>query len=310
MSFRAPRTLLAACTLVLALVHVAGAQEYSIIESLFLPPEYYVGDPVELRLTLRSRYADSITLPRELPQPSWGTIQDIRMLQKGSDREIRVRFVPFEPGTKTLPPLNLGPLVIADVNVFVSSILTGEDQELRPLRGQLLLPGTQVFLVLLIGGIVLLPVAWFFLFRSLRGSFQRVLRLYQDGKPYRKMQRNIRVMRSAADTVQGRDFYISLLREVREYLSMRFHISAFSLTTKELEEVFAQTLTEAEDRKGLSKLFLHGDMVKFANLPSTITTRMSHLDQVERIVGNIESRERRKRRELEEKKRRENHVEL
>src|SRR5690606_39522139 len=78
---------ISASALMLGIVHGVGAQEYSIIESLFLPPEYYVGDPVELRLTLRSRYADSITLPKELPQPSWGAIQNHKSPAKGGQRQ-------------------------------------------------------------------------------------------------------------------------------------------------------------------------------------------------------------------------------
>lgn len=288
---------------VLLFSQAAVAQEYSIIETLFLPPLYYVGDQVELRVTLRSRFVSSITIPRELPQPSWGQIQDLRILDRGADRELRIRFVAFEPGTKTLPPLNLGPLVVADINVFVTSILNSGDQELRPLRSQILLPGTQAFIVLIIGGIVLVPLAWFFLFRTLRGSVQRIRRFYQEGKPYRRMQRNIRVMRSAADTVQGREFYIALLREIRAYLSERFQISAYSLTSGELATVFQHRLPEPEDREKLSKLFLHGDMVKFANLPSTITTRMSHLDLVERILAKIETVERSRRQEQEARSR-------
>ena len=268
------------------------AQEFTIMDSIFLPPRYYVGDPVEMRIVVRSRFADAMTIPPEIPQPSWGRIQDIRILERGLDREVRIRFTAFETGTKTLPPLNLGPLVFEDLSIFVTSLLPSTDIDVRGLRGQVLIPGTQVFIIAAIGLIILLPLLWYLVFRALLRGIKKLYQVYKDGKPFRRMQRQLKTLRNSADSIQGRDFYIALLQEIREYLSRRFAISAFSLTTQELGSVFQKYVPEEADRKTLNELFRHGDLVKFAHQPSTMTSRMAHLEQMERILTEVETQQR------------------
>jgi hypothetical protein len=279
------------------------AQEYTITESFFLPPVYFVGDQVEMRLVVRSRFADQMTIPSELPQPSWGRLEDIRIIERGLDRELRIRFVPFEPGTKTLPTLNLGPLVVDGLTVFVTSILTNRSERdvLEPIQGQMLLPGTQGLIILVLASLFLLPLGVAGFIKISKAVLSRVILYYREGRPFRRLSKVLRTLKSSADVLSGRDFYITLLSEIREYFSLRFSISAQSLTTRELQDVFIRFVSQQEDQKTLHKLFVHGDQVKFANLPSTITGRMNHLEQVDTIIQAIEIRERRE----QEKRRKE-----
>lgn len=279
------------------------AQDYTITESFFLPPVYYVGDQVEMRLVVRSRFADQMTIPPELPQPSWGSLEDLRIIERGLDRELRISFVPFEPGTKTLPTLNLGPLVVDGLTIFVTSILStrSDRDDLEPIHGQMLLPGTQGLIILVLASLFLLPVALVSFIKITRKLITNVFLYYREGRPYRRLSRVLRTLRSSADVLTGREFYITLLSEMREYFSLRFSISAQSLTTRELQDIFFRFVSHGEDQDTLHKLFLHGDLVKFANLPSTITGRMNHLEQVDKIIQAIELRERRE----QEKRRKE-----
>ena len=280
-----------------------GAQEYTITESFFLPPVYFVGDQVEMRLVVRSRFADQMTIPPELPQPSWGRLEDIRIIERGLDRELRIRFVPFEPGTKTLPALNLGPLVVDGLTVFVTSILANRTDRdlLAPIQGQMLLPGTQGLIILVLASLFLLPLAVVGFVKIFRAVLSKVILYYREGRPFRRLSKVLRTLKSSADVLTGREFYITLLSEIREYFSLRFSISAQSLTTRELQEVFTRFVSQKDEQESLHKLFVHGDQVKFANLPSTITGRMNHLEQVDTIIQAIEIRERRE----QEKRRKE-----
>lgn len=275
----------------------AAAQEYSVVEILFLPPVYYVGDQVEMRFVVRSRFAADMTIPAQIPQPAWGRILDLRIFERGADREVRIKFIAFETGTKTFPVFNLGPLVLENLTAFVTSLLDEEDIEPAALRGQLLLPGTQVVILIILAGVLLLPVLWLFVSRTLRRTVRKIAGIYREGKPYRMMLRHLRGLRGRADVLAGREFYISLLQQMREYLSRRFQIAATSLTTRELEDVLRARGSSREQADALIRLFLHGDMVKFANLPSTITSRMSHLDQMEKALTIIETNERKNRQE-------------
>ncbi|NCN04298.1 MAG: hypothetical protein GW949_01580 [Spirochaetales bacterium] len=280
---------------VLLLPLLLVGQEYTITDSFFLPPVYYVGDQVEVRLVVRSAFATAMTVPEELPQPTWGLIRDARIIERGIDREVRVRFVPFETGTKSFPALNLGPLVIDDITIFVSSILDpDQDQgEIASLRGQILIPGTQAFIVSILAGLFFVPVFGILGFRVARVGWVRLRVFYAEGRPYRRYLRSLRSLRNSADVLGGRDFYISLLFHIREYFRQRFGVAAQSLTTKELAYIFDHYITEAADREQIIQLFHHGDRVKFANLSSTITSRMAHLERAEKVIHNLEIKERR-----------------
>ncbi|KGE73434.1 hypothetical protein [Spirochaeta lutea] len=273
------------------------AQDYNLSNMLFLPPIYYVGDEVELRVTIRSPQIQEVAVPQELPRATWGEILSMRLLDQGNARELRIRFVAYQTGTLTLPALNLGPLVLEELSISVSSSLESEGAELEGPRDQVLLPGTQAFLVMAAGAVLLIPLIWLTIFRWGRLGLKRIIAVYREGRPFRRAIRHIRGLRSSADSMHGREFYIRLLDEIRAYLGSRFAISAFSLTTRELEQVFDSLVHNTDDRKALTRMFLHGDMVKFANLPSTITGRMSHLDQAEQIIMRMETLERRRRRE-------------
>lgn len=277
------------------------AQDYSVSDTIFLPSQYYVGDTVEMRFILRSRFISRATVPPELPVPDWGRIQDVRLIPRGSDLEVRLRFVAFEPGTKTLPTLNLGPLALDDLNVFVSSILEPDRTELLPPRGQVLLPGTQVLIILFIAAIVLLPLIWIFVLRVVKPRILAILHRRREGRPYRDLLKFLRGIRPNADTLPARTFYIDLLNNIRAYLARRFGVSALSFTSSELDHLIEALVTEKDDCEKLTELFRHADQVKFANQTSSITHRMEHLDLVERAFGRVEERER-TRRELSERK--------
>ncbi len=281
--------ILLAVFLGLASVPHAAAQDYSISRTVFLPSVYYVGDRVELRLSLRSSLLNEIQLPQELPQPSWGVIHDIRIIDRGDEKDIRILFTSYYPGTRTLPSINLGPILLTDISIFVSSILDSSEQDLVSGRDQLILPGTQLIIILWILLVFSIPLLWLMIFKWGRSYFLLLIRRYQAGLPYRRLLRNLRELTENAGTMDGRNFYIALLDLVREYLSGRIRVDARSATTKELESALKKEVENPADRNFIVRLFHHGDLVKFASQPSTLKSRMDHLTQLQEVLQHIES---------------------
>jgi hypothetical protein len=66
------RSILLALIILVLAPAVLAAQDYSISRTVFIPSVYYVGDRVELRLSLRSSLLDQIQLPQELPPAQLG----------------------------------------------------------------------------------------------------------------------------------------------------------------------------------------------------------------------------------------------
>lgn len=290
---RQPITSAVFLLVVLALLFLAAAplsaQDYSISRTVFLPSVYYVGDRVELRLSIRSSMLDQIQLPQELPQPSWGTIHDIRIVDRGDEKDIRIIFTSYYPGTRTLPPINLGPILLNDISIFVSSILNSNEQQLVPSRDQLILPGTQLTIILWSLLVLSIPLLWLIIFRWGRQYFVRLIAKYKEGLPYRRLQRSLKDLTENAGAIDGRNFYIALLDLVREYLSGRLNIDARSATTRELESALKKEVDNPADQNFIVRLFHHGDLVKFASQPSTLKSRMDHLTQLQEVLQHIES---------------------
>jgi hypothetical protein len=283
------RSILLALIILVLAPAVLAAQDYSISRTVFIPSVYYVGDRVELRLSLRSSLLDQIQLPQELPQPSWGTIHDIRIIDREDEKDIRILFTSYYPGTRTLPAINLGPILLSDISIFVSSILDSNQQDLVPSRDQLILPGTQLIIILWSLLVLSVPLLWLVIFRWGRQYFALLIARYREGLPYRRLTKNLRDLTENAGAMDGRNFYITLLDLVREYLSGRIRVDARSATTRELEFALKKEVENPADRNFIVRLFHHGDLVKFASQPSTLKSRMDHLSQLQEVLEHIET---------------------
>ncbi len=274
-----------------------GAQEYSISRTVFLPSVYYVGDRVELRLTLRSNVLNEIQLPQDFPKPDWGEIHDIRIVDRGDEKDIRILFTSYYPGTRSLPPINLGPIVLNEISVFVTSILNNNDQDLVTSRNQIIVPGTQFFVIVWVLLLMSLPLLWLPIFRWGRQYLTRIMARYREALPYRRLTRSLKDLTTNAGTMDGRNFYIALLDLVREYLSGRIQVDARSSTTRELEAALKKDVRNQADRNFIIQLFHHGDLVKFASQPSTLKSRMDHLSKLGEVLEHIEFNRRKEREE-------------
>lgn len=266
-----------------------SSQEYSITRTVFLPSVYYVGDRVELRLSLRSPLLDEIQLPQDPPTPSWGDIHDIRIIDRGDEKDIRILFTSYYPGTRTLPAINLGPIVLNDISIFVTSILDTNEQDLVPSQSQIILPGTQMIIILWTLLLLSIPLLWLAIFKWGRQYLGTLIQRYREGLPYRRLLRSLKELTSNAGTMDGRNFYITLLDLVRVYLSGRIQVDARSATTRELEAALNKGVENPADRNFIIRLFHHGDLVKFASQPSTLKSRMDHLSQLQEVLEHIEN---------------------
>lgn len=292
---RAALAFLAALALALPL----EAADFAIVQTLFLPSEYYVGDQVEVRLVVRTPFADALVAPATMPECSWGKIDHIVIARDQDEPEIRIKFTAFNPGIRTLPAINLGPVVLEKVNVFVSSLLTAGNTELAPPQDTALLPGTVLLLIIQSLIFLSLPVGlWFFLAKG-RPLFRLVWNRYREGLPYRRISRSLAAMAAGMEHMDARTFYIQVLQETRMYLSDRLRMPALSATTSELDTALRRHVHSPDAVNHVMQVFRHGDLVKFAKEPASLGVRMNELHQLEASLKHIEQEEKIRRRSLE-----------
>lgn len=276
---------------VLLLIPPAAAfgQEPSIVRSLFLPAIYYVGDTVELRVSVRGGAEYPLTVPAELPQPDWGEIVSVEIISGSTGWEVRVHFVPLMPGIRELPAIDLGNLVLADFSVTVTSILDQEEATLRPPRSQYVLPGTGLFILIVFLLSVPSPVVAFLVIRLATKLVRRLIRWRKARLPARRLTQAIQRLRQSAEGMSARDFYIELLDETKGYLSSRMSLQISALTTTELKNVVAEWVSDEALLDRTHELFRYGDLVKFAGLRAPMGARMDHLATAEQLLAGVET---------------------
>lgn len=271
-----------------------AAQDYTVTRTQFIPSVYYVGDKVEMRISLHSAFAKKMSVPQEIPQPSWGKLLSMHLISRENEPELRLVFISFAAGTRSLPPLNLGPVVLEGVNIFVTSTLgTGNTSlNLAPAREQVLIPGTILMIAVQILIILLIPASLITVIIRGRPAIRRFRQGRKDGLPYRRMQRNLKIIGHHIEELDARSFYIRIMNDTRLYLSDRLRISAVAATTGELEIALNQRVHHAQTAQGLIDLFRHGDRVKFAGAAASLQSRMADLHQLEETLRHIEQEER------------------
>ncbi len=280
------RVSLACLALALAIASPVAAQ--SVTQVTLLPATYYIGDAVEARVTVRGVALDDVVVPETLPDLEWVTMEEIVALSRPDGVEIRILFRPYFPGTRTLPPVDLGSFELSGLSVFVSSVLEEEARDLEPMRDQLLLPGTRLIVTILAAILVLLPVTIATTGGFARSLVERIRRGYRERMPFRRMSRQLKQLDARVHELDGRTYYIELLSLVRLYLQQRLGISILSSTTAELPRFLSAAGVPSEVRERIVEVFQFGDLVKFASRHAGIETRKAHLTEIRNAAVRIQ----------------------
>lgn len=283
-------------TLLLLLVTggtVAGQADYTVIRTIFLPSVFYVGDRVEARITIRTRDNGRLTAPETAPEVPWADFETVRLVPREDGWDVRLVFRAYEPGTHTVPDVDLGAVTVSGVDIHVRSILGTGVRELAPPRPQLLLPSTRLMFGIAGGALVFLPLLWFTFVRWGRKKIAQLAAWYRRRQPYRRLSKSLKALRLGAVDTEGRVFYRELMVEMRRYLSDRIGRDCMSATTSELVSYLKPVVKRPESRRELVGVLRAGDLVKFAGRTSGPEERVRHVYLLERVAAEIESEQQR-----------------
>jgi hypothetical protein len=276
------------------LATTASAQSYTVIDSVRLPAESFVGDEVELRYTLRT--TASLAAPAHVPEPSWGEISSVTVVERSDGIDVRLLIVPYEPGTLTLPAIDLGGIVLDGLSVAVSSVLT-DDSEIRSIYGPQRLPGTMVTIFLIaLAVIVPLSIA-LYLTGPGRALVKRLIARHRARIPYRKLLRTIDRLESDIKRDTARDFYATLVHAIQDFMTSRLGFECRSATSTELmgylPALAAACGAEPETAAPLADVVSTADDAKFGHSQVRRKVRLRHLKQCRSAVLELENVRRR-----------------
>ncbi len=284
----------AALAVVLALFAVpvtANGPEFVVIESSITPSSVSVGDRAELRAVIRSNDPDSIRLPAEHPGGQWIEIRSMRMIERGEDREVRVVFSPFRTGTLALPDIELGAGTLSGARVRVDTVLPDDGSAtIEPVEPPAFMPGFQIMAFVVFVFLIAAPFVFYRIAVVVTARARVLAARYRANRPYRRMVRSIRELRTLFDDLDAKSFYIRLVDELRAYLTERVHGDFMVATVTELPHLLAERIESDEQRRRLHDLFQRADLIKFASRRSKTEQRLRDLETVVNLIAYVENR--------------------
>ncbi|MFP4508945.1 MAG: hypothetical protein ACOC4I_02225 [Spirochaetota bacterium] len=268
-----------------------AATDLVVLERDILPNEIRVGEPGELRIRVITPADEPVEIPSPFPQTQWVEVTSARIIDRDNETEIVVGFRAYRTGVIELPEFDLGSATLDTGEVRIESVLpTGGVAPIRPVRGPLFAPGSQVFLLLLI---ILFVAAPFLLYRGSIHAGKHIrsaLSAWKENQPYRRIMRVLRTMHMRFDTLNPRIFYIALIDETRVYLTRRLGVDAITATASEVPLLIRGKIADEERVKQLASIFRQADLVKFAGASSDKDKRFRHLIVLAEIVAFIEQK--------------------
>jgi hypothetical protein len=268
----------------------------TLMEAIFLPPRFFVGDRVELRLTYDLPAGVTVEPPDQMPKHDWLEFRSIEVQDRrtpGGPGELRVRifFIPFFPGETILPSLRLGDLDTGELLVTTGSALQLQrGDSLKGPRRQLNLPLTWLRLLTLVVIGVGVPLLLVFLlrygilgFRSLREA--RISRL-----PYLHVRKSLNRLAAGRSSMEGKSFFILLSLTIRRYLSERLSMPLMSAATGEITKELCAAGLEETISEGIHDVLKAADLVKFSGKRASRREMERSLKTVDRIVEQVEER--------------------
>jgi hypothetical protein len=280
----------------LTLVIWPAFSQSSLMESIFLPPRFFVGDRVELRLTYNLPPGMAVEPPAQTPVHPWIEIQKIevndrRAPGRAGEVLVRIHFVSFFAGETVLPPIRLGDLNTGELLVTTQSALQVEqDASLRGPRGQLKLPLTWLRLFALVALGIGLPVVLFFLVSyGLRG-FRRIRETRVRRLPYLHVRKSLHQLAAGKSSMEGKSFFILLSFAIRRYLSERLSRPLMSVTTGEIGGYLLEAGLERGVSVQIHEMLKAADLIKFSGKRTNKREMEKSLKAADDIVEQVEER--------------------
>lgn len=241
-------------------------QDYSVDRTLFIPPTFYVGDQVELRVEISPIPGITIISPRELPELSWMTYHSVIVNHTENRVIVEIRFSSYHPGTRTLPELDLGDITLGGLKIHTASLLEERDLSFVNSLGQMILPGTRTLLAVLGSLLIGIPILVFSVMGNVRRKLLAFLREQKVKKPYKQFEKSLTELAEGLGNRPGKDFYIELTRILRKYLGQRSGKRVLSITTEELDILLHNILKEDQLTTKISRFMRFSDEIKFSGI--------------------------------------------
>lgn len=251
----------------------------------------FPGDLSRMRIHLKIKEGVLFQLPKTLPKQDWIHISNIRIFENGEEKTIYLEFIAFMPGTRNLPKLRFGDVVLDDIKINILSLTEKEGiSEFGPLFGQVFLPFTRISFIFLILIIVFVFLFSLKIYHGLRNHIIEIISAQKKRQVNRNIHACLKKLKAEIQTIPSRDFYSYLSGELRQYLSFLLQKNLVYLTTREIVKLFKQTSYE-NDFSAILDFLIFSDTIKFGHRDAVLARRKADIDIVEEFLDKIQKGE-------------------
>ena len=242
--------------LILAAAVTAGGDLHG-EEYTFLPPEFYVGDTVDLVISVPAE-AGRPSPPETIPDHRWIEIRDLSIEETGRGYSVRIRFASFSPEEVAFPRLDLGSVVLEDVPVS-PALLSDPETELTGIQSPLLLPGTRLLILGAAAALILLPLGGVFLVPPLVTAAGSRIAAIRRRRSFLTARRALGKLSEDAGNIPSTVLYDGLNRIFRDLLSVLYPADFEACTARELKEWDASENLPS----GLTDLIIKAEHIRY-----------------------------------------------
>ncbi|MEA3489223.1 MAG: hypothetical protein U9R44_02625 [Candidatus Omnitrophota bacterium] len=223
---------------------------------------------------------------------------------RGKGRKVGREYIMsiYTTGTHVIPPVKVSyrqhgetQWQVVDspqVPIDVVSLLTGEDKDIKDIKG-LLVSGMRLFLLVIILVLLLMAgaVSWALWHRKI---VQAASEAAVERTAHEIAYEQLRQLKAMDLPGKGRikEYYTRLSDIIRHYLENRFSLRAPEMTTEEFMEKLKRSPALIDEHKGLLKDFLSNcDLVKFAKYGPSPLEILDSFQAAERLVDKTRPEE-------------------
>ncbi|MGD2279024.1 MAG: BatD family protein, partial [Candidatus Omnitrophota bacterium] len=249
-----------------------------------------IGDRVKLDISVKNASGKEVAFPESQKNLGEFTVLDSYSLEDGRVYVLSI----YTTGTHVIPPVTVEyrekgedqwhAKVSPQVPIEVLSVLTGDDKDIKDIKGLVTIGGIPVWGFFAVA----LAALAAFIFLFWRRRKQRIAEEEIRRKPAHVIAyEELNNLRGEDLPAKGRvkEYYIRLSDIVRHYLEKRFSYRAPEMTTEEFLKAIKESKEFDKECKDLLKEFLsHCDMVKFAKYGPTPLEILDSFKSAERLI--------------------------
>ncbi len=260
----------------------------SVKDAVFLPKVFYVGDKVELRVTLQPDKGKVIKLPEQLPSSDWLTYDDITLKRGKGIVALRIVFTPYAPGTRTLPSLKLGDTLLDSVKIHTASVLENGAVAFKGIKKPLLIPGTKLLLGFIIALLFVGPVFVLGFAGSIKKKIHRAAASRRGKRPKKQLFKVLKGLEEERERMSSRQFYFKLSDAYRKYLSLRTGIDFMTTTSTDFGRNLDKVIKDKKIVRSAASMVIFSDSIKFGGVTVSSSRKEHDLHIVKDSVLVIE----------------------